>query len=251
MSGKAVSVWETGIFGKEREMDDFRENEAGTERDALNGQQALAGQQAGSGNKAFAQDEPQAGTKTAAGAQSGEEAEPVVRGAKRVVKELFSWVMVVVCAFVLAFVITHYVIIKAEVPTGSMIPTIQIDDRLIGNRLAYLFSSPKRGDIVIFPYPDNEQEIYIKRVIGLPGETIEIVDGVLYIDGAVYEEDYLNEPMEGSFGPFTVPEGHYFMMGDNRNHSWDSRYWTNHYVAKNKILGKAWLRYEPSWGLLK
>lgn len=188
---------------------------------------------------------------TGAAPETGEEPESSVRGAKRVARELLSWVMVVVCAFVLAFIITHYVIIKAEVPTGSMIPTIQIGDRLIGNRLAYLFSDPKRGDIVIFPYPDDESQIYIKRVIGLPGETIEIVDGVLYIDGAAYEEDYLNEPMEGSFGPFTVPEGHYFMMGDNRNHSWDARYWTNHYVAKEKILGKAWLRYEPSWGLLK
>lgn len=169
-----------------------------------------------------------------------------------VLKELFSWVMVVVCAFVLAFVITRYIIIKAEVPTGSMISTIQIDDRLIGNRLAYLFSNPKRGDIVIFPYPDNEKETYIKRIVGLPGETIEIVEGVLYIDGEVYEESYLNEPMKKeNCGPFLVPEGHYFMMGDNRNHSWDSRYWTNHYVAKDKILGKAWLRYEPSWGLLK
>lgn len=190
-------------------------------------------------------------------AESGDEAEEseeevaTGHGAKKVLKELFSWVMVVVCAFVLAFVITHYVIIKAEVPTGSMIATIQIDDRLIGNRLAYLFSDPKRGDIVIFPYPDNEKETYIKRIVGLPGETLEIVDGVLYIDGEIYEEPYLNEPMEGSFGPFTVPEGHYFMMGDNRNHSWDSRYWTNHYVEKGKILGKAWLRYEPSWGLLK
>lgn len=171
---------------------------------------------------------------------------------KGVLRELFSWVMVVVCAFVLAFVITRYIIIKAEVPTGSMISTIQIDDRLIGNRLAYLFSNPKRGDIVIFPYPDNEKETYIKRIVGLPGETIEIVEGVLYIDGKVYEEPYLNEPMKKeNCGPFLVPEGHYFMMGDNRNHSWDSRYWTNHYVAKDKILGKAWLRYEPSWGLLK
>ena len=171
--------------------------------------------------------------------------------ARGVLRELFSWVMVVVCAFVLAFVITRYVIIKAEVPTGSMISTIQINDRLIGNRLAYLFSDPKRGDIVIFPYPDNEKETYIKRIVGLPGETLEIIDGVLYIDGEVYEEPYLNEPMKGSCGPFLVPEGHYFMMGDNRNNSWDSRYWTNHYVAKDKILGKAWLRYEPSWGLLK
>lgn len=170
---------------------------------------------------------------------------------KSVLREVFSWIMVVVVAFVLAYIITHFIIIKAEVPTGSMESTIMVGDRLIGNRLAYLFSDPKRGDIVIFKCPDNEEETYIKRVIGLPGETIRIEDGVLYINDEVYEEDYLNEPMLGSYGPFTVPEGHYFMMGDNRNHSWDSRKWTNHYVAKNKIFGKAWLRYEPSIGLLK
>lgn len=170
---------------------------------------------------------------------------------KSVLREVFSWIMVVVVAFVLAYIITHFIIIKAEVPTGSMESTIMVGDRLIGNRLAYLFSDPERGDIVIFKCPDNEEETYIKRVIGLPGETIRIEDGVLYINDEIYEEDYLNEPMRGSYGPFTVPEGHYFMMGDNRNHSWDSRKWTNHYVAKNKIFGKAWLRYEPSIGLLK
>lgn len=170
---------------------------------------------------------------------------------KNVMKEIFSWLMVVVTAFVLAFVITHFIIIKAEVPTGSMKDTIQEGDRLIGWRIAYLFSDPKRGDIVIFPNPDNEEVKYIKRVIGLPGETIEIVDGVLYIDGEVYEEDYIKEPMTGSFGPYMVPEDSYFMMGDNRNHSSDARYWKNTYVKKDKIIGKAWLRYEPSFELLK
>ncbi len=177
--------------------------------------------------------------------------EPDGKRRRRVVKEIFSWVMVVVCAYMVAKFATRCVVLKAEVPTGSMISTIQIDDRLIGNRLAYLFSEPERGDIIIFPYPDNEKITYIKRVIGLPGETVEIVDGVLYIDGAVYEEDYLNEPMEGSFGPYTVPAGHYFVMGDNRNHSRDSRFWVNTYVAKEKILAKAWFRYKPSWDVLK
>ena len=177
--------------------------------------------------------------------------EPDGKRRRRVVKEIFSWVMVVVCAYMAARFVTRCVVLKAEVPTGSMISTIQIDDCLVGNRLAYLFSEPERGDIIIFPYPDNEKITYIKRVIGLPGETVEIVDGVLYIDGAVYEEDYLNEPMEGSFGPYTVPVGHYFVMGDNRNHSRDSRFWVNTYVAKEKILAKAWFRYKPSWDVLK
>lgn len=168
-----------------------------------------------------------------------------------VIKEIFSWIMVVVTAFILAFVITHFVIIKAEVPTGSMKDTIQEGDRLIGWRIAYLFSDPKRGDIVIFNNPDNEEEKYIKRVIGLPGETVEIIDGQLYIDGQFFEEDYIKEPMNGSFGPFEVPEDSYFMMGDNRNHSWDARYWNHHYVEKGKILGKAWLRYQPSIGILE
>ena len=168
-------------------------------------------------------------------------------------KEAFSWVMVVVCAFVLAFFVTNFVIIKAEVPTGSMISTIMIGDRLIGNRLAYLFSDPERGDIVMFPYPDNEEEIYIKRVIGVPGDTVQVKEGVLYLNGEVFEEDYLNEPMkkEEDTELFTVPEGCYFMMGDNRNHSWDSRYWEHPFVEKGKILGKAWFRYDPSWGLIK
>ncbi len=173
------------------------------------------------------------------------------QGGRRLGREILSWAAIVICAYAVAFFITRCVVLKAEVPSGSMISTIHIDDRLIGNRLAYLFSDPERGDIVIFPYPDNEKITYIKRIIGLPGETLEIVDGVLYIDGAVYEEDYLNEPMEGSFGPFTVPEGHYFMMGDNRNNSKDSRFWRNPYVAKEKISAKAWFRYKPSWEILK
>lgn len=183
--------------------------------------------------------------------KTGSGTETTGHGKRRMCMEIIRWVAVIVCAYGVAFFITHCVVLKAEVPTGSMISTIQIDDRLIGNRLAYLFSDPARGDIVIFPYPDDERELFIKRIIGLPGETIEAVDGVLYIDGTVYEEDYLNEPMRGSFGPFTVPAGHYFMMGDNRNHSKDSRYWKNTYVAREKILARAWFCYAPSWRFLQ
>lgn len=181
-----------------------------------------------------------------------DEEKPAASG-KKVLKELFSWVMVIVAAFVLAYVITHFVIIKAEVPSGSMESTIMTGDRLIGNRLAYLFSEPERGDIVIFPFPDQEDTIFIKRIIGLPGETVEIMEGAVYINGQKMNEIYINEPMnpEETAGPFLVPEGCYFMMGDNRNHSADSRYWNEKFVKKEKIIGKAWLRYEPSLERIK
>ncbi len=166
-------------------------------------------------------------------------------------REIISWILVVVTAFLLAFVTTHYVIIKAEVPSGSMENTIMTGDRIVGNRLAYLFSEPKRGDIVIFKFPDDETQNYVKRVIGLPGETVQVTDGVVYINGEALEEDYLKEEMYGDTEEFLVPEGCYFMMGDNRNSSYDSRKWDNSYVKEEKILGKAWFRYSPSIGILK
>ncbi len=168
-------------------------------------------------------------------------------------REILSWVLVVVAAYLLAFVITHFIIIKTEVISGSMTATLNIDDRVIGNRLAYLFSDPERGDIVFFANPDDETETYVKRVIGLPGDTVEIAEGKVYINGSStpLDEPYLPETMKGSYGPYVVPEGCFFMMGDNRNHSWDSREWDNTYVTKKQIYAKAWLRYKPSLGLIK
>ena len=125
--------------------------------------------------------------------------------------------------------------------------TIMTHDRLIALRTAYWFSEPKRGDIVVFHYPDNEEELYIKRVIGTPGDTVEGKDGIVYVNGEALEEPYIKEPAEEDFGPYQVPKESYFMLGDNRNHSRDSRDWENTYVKKNKILGKAFLRYYPNF----
>ena len=125
--------------------------------------------------------------------------------------------------------------------------TIMTHDRLIALRTAYWFSEPKRGDIVVFHYPDNEEELYIKRVIGTPGDIVEGKDGIVYVNGEALEEPYIKEPAEEDFGPYKVPKESYFMLGDNRNHSGDSRDWENTYVKKNKILGKAFLRYYPSF----
>ena len=162
-------------------------------------------------------------------------------------KELFQWVLVILGAVILAFLIDTFVIVNAQIPSGSMENTIMTGDRVFGNRLAYKFSDPKRFDIIIFKYPDDESQLFIKRIIGLPGETVEIHDGNIYINGSdsPLEDVDIKEPMEGSFGPYTVPEGCYFVMGDNRNNSRDSRYWENTFVSEDEILGKAVLRYWP------
>lgn len=163
------------------------------------------------------------------------------------IKEIFSWIMTIVLAVVAAKVINNYVILKAEVPTGSMENTIQVDDCIMGLRIAYLFSEPERGDIVIFPWPDDPEITYVKRIIGLPGETVEIKDGCVFIDGIALEEDYLKEEMRGNYGPYEVPEGCYFMMGDNRNSSADSRRWENTYLKREDIEAKVIFRYSPSF----
>lgn len=161
----------------------------------------------------------------------------------KVIKEIISWIMVFVIAIVLALLINRFVIYRVSSPTGSMENTFMINDKVFIFRMAYLFSEPKRGDIVVFEAPDKPEEDYIKRIIGLPGETIQGIDGVVYINGEALEEDYLKEPMQGSFGPYTVPEGHYFMMGDNRRDSLDARLWNNKFVNRKKIRGKAICKY--------
>lgn len=163
---------------------------------------------------------------------------------KFIIKEVISYVIMAAIAVVLALIINKFLIINAEVPTSSMHPTIKAKDRLIGNRLAYNNASPARGDIIIFPYPDNEAETFVKRVIGLPGETVEIHDGQVFINGSPLDESsYLKTQTPGTWGPYVVPVGCYFVLGDNRGSSKDSRYWDNKYVEEDKILAKAVFKY--------
>uniref|UniRef100_UPI003FED97E3 signal peptidase I n=1 Tax=Roseburia sp. TaxID=2049040 RepID=UPI003FED97E3 len=162
-------------------------------------------------------------------------------------RELLSWVLTFAVAIVAALFIKYCLIINADVPTGSMENTIMPGDRLIGNRLAYLKEGPQRGDIVVFHYPDNEKALFVKRVIGLPGESVHIEDAKVYIDGVELEEPYLKEEWTIATGTydFEVPEDCYLMLGDNRNNSKDARYWENKYVNIDKILGKALFIYWP------
>ncbi|MBQ6090392.1 MAG: signal peptidase I [Lachnospiraceae bacterium] len=170
----------------------------------------------------------------------------------KVISEIANWAIIIGVALILATLINKFVIIKAEVISGSMEDTLQIDDVYLGSRLSYVFGDPERGEIVFFKFPDNEEETFVKRVIGLPGEKIEIRDGKVYINDAAEPlyEPYLREtPRSEDFGPVVVPEDSYFMMGDNRNHSSDSRAWNTFYVTKDQLLAKAWLRIWPPFHL--
>lgn len=169
-------------------------------------------------------------------------------------REALDWVLVIIISALFAFLLSKYIIVNAKIPSASMEPTIMTGDRLIGNRLAYLKNDPQRGDIVIFLFPDNEKEYFIKRVIGLPGETVNIKNGKVYINNSTEpldESAYIVATPLGDFGPYKVPEGAYFMMGDNRNNSMDSRFWNQPYVYRDKILGKAWARYYPNPAIVR
>ncbi len=163
--------------------------------------------------------------------------------------ELISWVKVIITAVVIALALDFLVIANAVVPTGSMENTVPVGSRIIGFRLYYLFEEPQRGDIVIFKFPDDEKKDYLKRIIGLPGDTVDIVDGKVYINGSdvPLDEPYLSEEPVGSYGPYVVPENCYFMMGDNRNYSNDSRFWDTTYVTRDELVAKAFIMYYPNF----
>lgn len=164
-------------------------------------------------------------------------------------KELFSWIKIFVAALLIATILDNFIIINANVPSGSMENTIMTGDRMIGNRLAYINSEPQRGDVIIFKFPDNEEENFVKRVIGLPGEKVTIKESKIYIDDSTepLEEDYLPEEWTSMNDglEYEVPADSYFVLGDNRNISNDARYWNNTYVSKDAIIAKAIFVYWP------
>ncbi len=171
-------------------------------------------------------------------------------------EELISWAQVFVIAALIAFILNRFIIANSRVPSASMENTIMTHDRVIGSRLAYNSSDPKRGDIVIFYFPDDvtEKTYYVKRIIGLPGDIIDIKHGHVYLNNSdtPLEEPYIKEPMETPEDlHYEVPEGCYFMLGDNRNSSADSRYWHNTFVKKEKIVAKVLFRYFPSIGKIQ
>ncbi len=169
-----------------------------------------------------------------------------------IIEETVSWIKTIAAALVMAWFITNFLIVNAQVPSGSMENTVMTGDRLVANRLSYTLSDPERFDIVVFKYPDDESKLYIKRIIGMPGDKVEIRDNEVYINDSTepLEDSFIKEPMNTLDAVYYVPEGHYFMLGDNRNNSSDSRFWKNTYVAEDKILGKAVFKYFPSLEIL-
>jgi len=160
---------------------------------------------------------------------------------KSAVREILE---VIITALVLAFVIKTFVVGNYYIPSRSMVPTIGVDDKVIVTNFSYWFEEPQRGDIIVFKYPLDTKKSYIKRCIGLPGEMIEFKDNQLYVDGVLTEQPYLPDGVvTEDFGPVYVPEGEYFMCGDNRGNSSDSRVWG--FVEKKLIIGKAQLVYWP------
>ncbi|WP_421655219.1 signal peptidase I [Leptothermofonsia sp. ETS-13] len=149
---------------------------------------------------------------------------------------------------VLAFGIRTFVAEARYIPSGSMLPTLQVNDRLIVDKLGYYFKSPQRGDIVVFSPTDalqkqNFHDAFIKRVIGLPGEKVEVKGGRVYINDKPLKENYIADAPQYQWGPKVVPEGSYLVLGDNRNNSYDSHYWG--FVPRDKIIGRAVVRFWP------
>ncbi len=159
---------------------------------------------------------------------------------------LKEFIGIVVVAFFLAMILRSFVIEGRWIPTGSMLPTIQVGDRVMVNKFIYRFKEPQRGDIVVFEPPAiiNQKDDFIKRIIGLPGDKIEVKDGKVWVNDEALEEPYIAEPPNYEYGPVKVPEHALFVMGDNRNMSYDSHLW-NGWLTDDHLKGQAFLIYWP------
>jgi len=174
------------------------------------------------------------------------------KGARAVPQQksaLREYAEALIVAVLLALVIRTFVVQAFKIPSGSMLPTLQVGDHLLVNKFLYSVTPIRRGDIIVFKFPQDESRDFIKRVIGLPGETLEIRGRQILINGvplsepyAVYSEGALSWALERDhLGPLVIPSGKFFMMGDNRDHSMDSRVWG--FLDMHKIKGKAFIVY--------
>lgn len=175
---------------------------------------------------------------------------------KGIIKELLAWLAMIAVVVAATYLVVTFVGQRTQVSGESMETTLSDGDHLIVDKIFYRFRDPERYDIVVFPYRLEENTYYIKRIIGLPGETVQIVDGYVYINGVQLDEHYGNEIMEKpgiAAEPVTLGEDEYFVLGDNRNNSQDSRTASVGVIHRDEILGRAWVRIWPlsDFGVIK
>jgi signal peptidase I len=159
---------------------------------------------------------------------------------------LFNWAETIVVALVLALVIRAFFLQVFWIPSGSMEPTFDIGDRIVVDKVSYHFREPRRLEVVVFrgvPAMSEQKKDLIKRLVGLPGEKLEIKDGRIHINGQPLAEKHAMNEDFANFGPVTIPADSYFVMGDNRPASADSRYWG--FLPKRNLIGPAFLRIWP------
>lgn len=177
----------------------------------------------------------------------------------KALKEMISTLLYLLVVLCITYLVIHYVGQRTEVYGGSMEATLNHGDNLIVDKLTYRFKDPQRFDIIVFPFQYEEDTYYIKRIIGLPGETVQIdLDGTIYIDGEELEENYGREIIKPenvgiAIHPIVLGEDEYFVMGDNRNNSSDSRTEVVGNIHRDDIIGRAWMRIWPlsQIGILK
>jgi signal peptidase I len=172
--------------------------------------------------------------------KSAPEQSPSVRGWVKWLREALETILP---AILIAILINLFLAQPTRVHGQSMEPNLHSDQRLVVEKVSYRLHGPRRGDIVVFSMPQQSEELLIKRVIGLPGDTVEIHDGKVYINGTLLDEPYLTQETRGRFGPIVIPPLHVFVLGDNRSFSNDSRAFDA--VPIENILGRAWLSYWP------
>lgn len=160
-------------------------------------------------------------------------------------EEIKDWVVAILIAVVLAFFIRYFIVELYLVEGPSMRPTLENHERLVVNKFIYRFKAPERGEVLIFKYPKDQSRDFIKRVIAVPGDTIEIKDGRVFVNGELQNETFILSKTRGSYPLATVPEGHVFVMGDNRNNSEDSRFADVGFVPYDLIKGKAIMVFWP------
>lgn len=167
---------------------------------------------------------------------------------KGILRELLGWLVVIIIAVGASYLVITFVGQRTQVSGQSMETTLSDGDQLIVDKISYRFRDPKRYDIVVFPYHYEKNTYYIKRIIGMPGETVQIVDGLVYINGQPLNEHYGNEIIENpgiAEEPITLGADEYFVMGDNRNNSQDSRNNNVGLIHRDELLGRAWVRIWP------